>query len=213
VRLVDPLVDCDLLAMRYYHSAEARFDSMPISISRTGYTGEDGCEIICAAGDALAIWEAILAEGKTVDARPVGLGARDTLRLEAGMPLYGHELTEFLNPIQAGLDFAVNLDDREFIGREALERLATDKSQPARVGLQVDGKRVPRHGCQVLHGNEIVGEVTSGTFSPTFDRPIAMAYVRPSASAIGTHLAVDIRGTPHAAVVVPLPFYDRGKKC
>jgi aminomethyltransferase len=212
VSLVDPLVDCHLRAMRYYTSAEAHFGGIPVSISRTGYTGEDGCEIICPAEKALVIWETVLEEGAAVDARAVGLGARDTLRLEAAMPLYGHELTEFINPIQAGLSFAVNFGDREFVGREALERLAGDTKQPVRVGLQLDGRRVPRQGCPVLHGSEIVGDVTSGTFSPTFQRPIAMAYVRPTAQAVGTRLAVDIRGTHHAAVVVPLPFYERGKK-
>ena len=212
IALVNPLVDCDFRAMRYYTSAEAHFGGVPISISRTGYTGEDGCEIICPVEKALVIWETLLEEGEPLGARAVGLGARDTLRLEAAMPLYGHELTEFINPLQAGLSFAVNFGDREFIGREALERLAGDGHQPVRVGLQLDGKRVPRQGCPVLHGSEIVGDVTSGTFSPTFQRPIAMAYVRPTAQAIGTRLAVDIRGTQHAAIVVPLPFYERGRK-
>jgi aminomethyltransferase len=212
VALVVPLVDCDLRAMRYYTSAEAHFGGIPISISRTGYTGEDGCEIICPAEKAADIWETLLEEGEPLGVRAVGLGARDTLRLEAAMPLYGHELTEFINPLQAGLSFAVNFGDREFIGREALARLADDTHQPVRVGLQSDGKRVPRQGCPVLHGSEIVGDVTSGTFSPTFQRPIAMAYVRPTAQAVGTRLAVDIRGAHHAAVVVPLPFYERGKK-
>src|SRR6476659_3039709 len=137
---------------------------------------------------------------------PCGLGARDTLRLEAAMPLYGHELSEAINPIQAGLNFAVNLGGRKFIGSDALERFTADKSQPVRIGLQCDGKRVPRQGCPVRHSNEIVGEVTSGTYSPTLDRPIAMAYVRPTAAAVGTRVAVDIRGTQHPAVVVPLTF-------
>jgi aminomethyltransferase len=212
IALVDPLVDRDLRAMRYYTSAEAHFGGVPVSISRTGYTGEDGCEIICRAEKALIIWETILEEGRSVGARPVGLAARDTLRLEAAMPLYGHELSEFINPFQAGLSYAVNFGSREFIGREALERLAADTKQPVRVGLQLEGRRVPRQGCPVVHGSEIVGDVTSGTFSPTFGRPIAMAYVRPTAQAPGTHLAVDIRGTHHAAVVVPLPFYERTKK-
>jgi aminomethyltransferase len=128
------------------------------------------------------------------------------------MPLYGHELSETINPFQAGLNFAVNLKDREFIGRDALERFAADKAQPVRVGLEVEGKRVPRQGCPVLHDGEVVGEVTSGTFSPTLERPIAMAYVRPTSQAVGTRLAVDIRGTRHPATVVPLPFYQRAKK-
>jgi aminomethyltransferase len=212
VPLVDPLVARGVRSMRYYTSADDHFGGVPVSISRTGYTGEDGCEIICSASDALTVWETVLREGESAGARPVGLGARDTLRLEAAMPLYDHELTEFLNPIQAGLSFAVNFGDREFIGREALQRFAADTKQSVRIGLQVDGKRVARQGCPVLQGSEIVGDVTSGTFSPTFERSIAMAYVRPSAQAIGTRLAVDIRGTQHAATVVPLPFYERGKQ-
>jgi aminomethyltransferase len=181
-------------------------------LSRTGYTGEDGFEIICQADDgALEIWKHLIEAAGNLGGMACGLGARDTLRLEAAMPLYGHELSETINPIQAGLNFAVNLKDRDFIGREAIERFAADKSQPVRVGLHVEGKRVPRQGCPVLQGDEIVGEVTSGTFSPTFERSIAMAYVCPSVQSIGTQLAVDIRGTQHPAVVVPLPFYSRPK--
>ncbi|HEX3599514.1 MAG TPA: glycine cleavage T C-terminal barrel domain-containing protein, partial [Lacipirellulaceae bacterium] len=141
-----------------------------------------------------------------------GLGARDTLRLEAAMPLYGHELSEVINPIQAGLNFAVNLGGREFIGSKALEKFAADKSQPVRIGIQLDSKRVPREGCPVLKDGTIVGEVTSGTFSPTLQRPIAMAYVQPAAHAVGTQLSVDIRGTQYPAIVVKLPFYERDKK-
>jgi aminomethyltransferase len=203
----------DLRGMRYYHcSAGWLDDETPVFVSRTGYTGEDGFEIICGADSAPRIWERIFSAAQEVGGMAAGLGARDTLRLEAAMPLYGHELSEAINPIEAGLSFAVNLGGRDFVGSEALERFAADKSQPVRVGLQVEGKRVPRQGCPVLHGEEIVGEVTSGTFSPTFERSIAMAYVRPTAQAVGTRLAVDIRGTHCAAVVVPLPFYERGKK-
>jgi aminomethyltransferase len=207
----DPeLPPIDLRSIRYYHYT--RPCAIGNLLSRTGYTGEDGFEVICEKENAGDIWEQIVAAAKKVDGMAAGLGARDTLRLEAAMPLYGQELSETINPFQAGLSFAVNLGGREFIGREALDRFAADKAQPVRVGLQVEGKRVPRQGCPVLHGDEIVGEVTSGTFSPTFERSIAMAYVRPSAQAPGTRLAVDIRGTQHAAVVVPLPFYERGKK-
>ncbi len=212
VRLVAPLVDCDLATMRYYTGADAHFDGIPCYASRTGYTGEDGCEIICPAADAGAIWERLMATGTSYGIEAVGLGARDTLRLEAAMPLYGHELTEQINPIQAGLGFAVNFGDRDFVGREALERFAKDASLPVRIGLQLDGKRVPRQGSAVLRGDEPIGEVTSGTYSPTFDRPIAMAYVQPAAQAPGSRLAADIRGTAYAAVVVPLPFYERGRQ-
>jgi aminomethyltransferase len=128
------------------------------------------------------------------------------------MPLYGHELSEQINPIQAGLPFAVYLEGREFVGRDAIARFAKDGNQPVRVGLTLEGRRVPRQGCAVLHNGEAVGEVTSGTFSPTLERPIAMAYVRPTAKSIGTQLEVDIRGTQHPAEVVPLPFYQCAKK-
>jgi aminomethyltransferase len=211
LELLDPAPAADLRGMRYYFSAFANWGGAPITISRTGYTGEDGCEIVCRADDAQKIWARILDRARDVGGMAVGLGARDTLRLEAAMPLYGHELSESINPYQAGLSFAVNLADREFIGRDALQHFADDKNQPVRVGLQLEGKRVARQGCPVLQGDDIVGEVTSGTFSPTFDRPIAMAYVRPTAGAVAARLAADLRGTQHAAVVVPLPFYQRGK--
>jgi aminomethyltransferase len=201
-----------IAGMRYYSCASGYWNGEELRVSRTGYTGEDGFEIICDAALAAEFWECVIEHAAVVGGMAAGLGARDTLRLEAAMPLYGHELSETINPIQAGLNFAVNLTGREFIGRDAIEKFSLDNTQPVRVGLQVDGKRVARQGCPVLQSSEIVGEATSGTFSPTFERPIAMAYVRPTAQAVGTRLAVDIRGTQHAAVVVPLPFYERGKK-
>ena len=202
-----PIVD-----MRYYTYARGYWVGNALMVSRTGYTGEDGVEIICDASRAAELWECVVDHAAIAGGMAAGLGARDTLRLEAAMPLYGHELSETINPIQAGLNFAVNLGARKFIGSDALERFAADKSQPVRIGLQCDGKRVPRQGCPVLHNNKIVGEVTSGTYSLTLNRPIAMAYVQPSASAIGTQLTTDIRGTHHPAVVVPIPFYQREKK-
>jgi aminomethyltransferase len=214
VNLVQQVADVTtpITSMRYYTYVSGKYHGAEILISRTGYTGEDGVEIICDAEIGPDIWYQLIQNALRVGGLACGLGARDTLRLEAAMPLYGHELSEDINPIQAGLNFAVNLTGREFIGRDAIERFAADKLQPVRVGLQVEGKRVPRQGCPVFQGDEIVGEVTSGTFSPTFERSIAMAYVRPSAQAIGTHLAVDIRGTQPPAVVVPLPFYKRPKE-
>ncbi len=177
-------------------------------VSRTGYTGEDGCELVVDAADALSVWQAVLDQsGGTAVA--CGLGCRDTLRLEAAMPLYGHELTEQTNPVQAGLKFAYNLKDREFIGHEAIGRFEQDDAQLHRIGLRLDNRRVPREGYVVYDGDRPVGEVTSGTFSPTLDRPIAMAYVEPSVSQGDTQLAVDIRGNRQMAAVVPLPFYRR----
>lgn len=217
IDLVQPLVrtNVPIRGLKYYTYTTGNWNVGGVDdvlVSRTGYTGEDGVEIICLADGATTIWEQVLAVAQPVGGMAAGLGARDTLRLEAAMPLYGHELSEAINPLEAGLNFAVTLGGREFAGSKALEKAATDKSQPVRVGLQLDGKRVPRQGAQVLQGEEIVGEVTSGTFSPTFERPIAMAYVRPTAAAIGSHLATDIRGTQYPATVVPLPFYERSKK-
>jgi aminomethyltransferase len=213
IGVMQPLVETEMpiARMKYYTAAGGRIGGTEVLISRTGYTGEDGVEIIFDAEMAPAVWERIVAAAKDVAGMAAGLGARDTLRLEAAMPLYGHELSEHINPFQAGLSFAVNLNGREFVGSKALERFATDKTQPVRVGLQVDGKRVPRQGCPVLHDEEIAGEITSGTFSPTFQKSIAMAYVRPTSQAVGTRVAVDIRGTQHVATIVPLPFYKRGK--
>jgi aminomethyltransferase len=211
IEALDAMTDYELTSLRYYHGVMARVASFRAFVSRTGYTGEDGCEIICDAGDVGIIWSQLVERAAAVGGGPVGLAARDTLRLEAGMPLYGHELGEEINPVQAGLEFAVNLRNREFAGREAIVKFQKDHQQPVRVGLQVEGKRPAREGAVILHGESPVGAVTSGTFSPTFERPIAMGYVKPTAAAVGTPLAVDIRGQHHAAQVVPLPFYQRGK--
>ena len=224
LKLVQPLVTLDRLAtplemMRYYQCVEATITCGDVAakaiVSRTGYTGEDGWELIVEAKGAEAVWTAILAAGAADGVIACGLGARDTLRLEAGMPLYGHELTESINPFEAGLNFAVNLEHRTFPGHDALVPLAGEASLPRRVGLSFDAKRVPREGYNVLSGEqagstEIVGRVTSGTFSPTFERPLAMAYVGPQFAEVGTDLAVDIRGKAEPCKVVPLPFYRRG---
>jgi aminomethyltransferase len=140
---------------------------------------------------------------------PCGLGARDTLRFEAAMPLYGHELNEETDPFQAGLAWAVKLDKGDFVGREALRRRRDDISLRRRVGLELEGKRIAREGAAVLHLGRAVGTVTSGTFAPTLGKALAMAYVEPGAAATGTALEVDIRGKTAPARVVPLPFYKR----
>ncbi|TWT33541.1 Glycine cleavage system T protein [Posidoniimonas corsicana] len=211
IELLDPLTDHPLTSLRYYTGAETNVDGCGCYISRTGYTGEDGCEIVVHADLAAGLWESLHAKAEEVDGSAVGLAARNTLRLEAGMPLYGHELTEEINPIQAGLGFAVTLKDRDFVGRDALTAATQDKGQRVRVGLQLEGRRAPREGYPVLQENEVVGEVTSGTFSPTLNKPIAMAYVKPTAAAPGEPVAVDARGTHLAATVAPPVFYERGK--
>jgi aminomethyltransferase len=196
--------------LKYYYAAQNSYDSQPCLISRTGYTGEDGFEIITTNQAGEKLWETLIARG----AVPCGLGARDTLRLEAAMPLYGHELNETIDPIRAGLGWAVKLDKGEFIGREALREAAAKQGErPTRIGLELDGRRAAREGCPILvPDGRPIGTVTSGSFAPTIDRPIAMGYVSPGHGAPGTPLHVDIRGTLTTAQVVCLPFYTRRKK-
>ena len=209
VGMMAGLLSVQLGDMRYYTGTAAEVAGRPALVSRTGYTGEDGCELIVPAEAAVEIWEAVLAAGRGAGTVPAGLGCRDTLRLEAAMPLYGHELTEQVNPVQAGLMFAVNLKDRDFPGREAIARFQADQNQPKRIGLEVSGRRVPRQGAPIMVAGQAVGEVTSGTFSPTFKRPLAMGYVPPEFATAEAGVAVDIRGHVAPATIVPLPFYKR----
>jgi aminomethyltransferase len=209
LEIAQPLVEAPLDALKYYQAVETRAAGEPAVASRTGYTGEDGCELIVPAAALHRLWARLLEAAEAAGGGPAGLGARDTLRLEAGMPLYGHELSEQVNPLTAGLHFAVNLRGRSFPGRDALVEAAQYGAEQVRVGLALEGKRVPREGYPILSGGRSVGQVTSGTFSPTLDRPIAMGYVEAGQSAVGTHLEVDIRGRGEPATVVALPFYRR----
>lgn len=209
LRIVEPLIGADVGGMGYYTGCETTICRHPAIVSRTGYTGEDGCELIVPAAAAQEVWDRVFESGKDLGVRANGLGARDTLRLEAAMPLYGHELTEQTNPFLAGLGFAVNLDGREFVGKSAIAPQKGNPQQPRRVGLALSGRRVPREHYALLSGATKVGEVTSGTFSPTLQKPIAMAYVEPTHAAVGTELTVDIRGSAEPAQVVALPFYKR----
>jgi aminomethyltransferase len=207
VELCRGLVEADAAQLKYYYAAPTRYRGKGCVVSRTGYTGEDGFEFLVAADQAVTLWEELLARG----ARPCGLGARDTLRLEAAMPLYGHELSEEIDPLQAGLAWAVKLTKGDFLGRDALLRRKDDPTLRRRVGLELEGKRIAREGAAVLRGGSAVGQVTSGTFAPTLERAIAMAYVDPALATVGTACEVDIRGKAAPARVVPLPFYKRQK--
>ncbi len=209
ISIVAPLVDFDLSALPYYHGRVAHFAGQPAVVSRTGYTGEDGCELVVGAEIAESVWQRLMEAGMGQGLTAAGLGARDTLRLEAAMPLYGHELSESINPYQAGLGFAVQLKDRDFIGRAALVELRNNQVLPVRVGLQMDGKRVPREDYAVLSHGQPIGRVTSGTFSPTLQRPLAMAYLEPAFAQPGSMVEIDLRGQSHPAKVVELPFYIR----
>ena len=164
---------------------------------------------MCDGSIALEIWEQVFAAAQEIDGGASGLASRDTLRLEAGMPLYGHELTEDINAAQTDLRFAMQLKDRDFIGKSAIVPAMKDSSLPVRVGLQLEGRRAAREGCAVFVGEKNVGSVVSGTFAPTLQQSISMAYLLPEATELGTQVTVDIRGKSHPAVVVEVPFYKR----
>lgn len=205
-----PHVNTDIDRLPYYTGCEAVIFGRPGIVSRTGYTGEDGFEIVVKASDGLDVWHTLLTTSREVGLVPCGLGARDTLRLEAAMPLYGHELDESIDPLSAGLSFAVKLKKSEFIGKDALAAVKTAGIRKSRIGLTLGGKRIAREGAAVIVGGREVGKVTSGTFSPTLERPIAMAYVESDAAKSGQSVEIDIRGKREPASVVSLPFYKRG---
>jgi aminomethyltransferase len=210
MKLVAAHAKDDPASLRYYTGIQTELMGAEVLLSRTGYTGEDGCEIIAPNEDVAMIWPRLLEAGQRLGAKVAGLGARDTLRLEAGMPLYGHELSESINAAQTGLPFAMNTSNRNFVGRDAIVA-AEAESLPCRVGLELEGRRAAREGCDVWAGSHKIGIVTSGVFSPTLQRPISMAYVKPSHAAPGSQLDVDNRGTRQAARVVSLPFYSAAK--
>jgi aminomethyltransferase len=209
IGLVQPLAGSKIGELAYYCGTEMNVCGAAAIVSRTGYTGEDGCELILPAEIASTVWQRVLEQGQSSGAMAVGLGARDTLRLEAAMPLYGHELSEQINPIQAGLSFAVNLEGRDFIGRNALAAAKQHPLPQVRIGLELSGKRSAREHYRVFADGAPIGEVTSGTFSPTLQKPIAMAYVQPEHTQVGTDLTIDIRGTTEHSRIVSLPFYKR----
>jgi aminomethyltransferase len=208
--ILGPLTTVDLAALRYYAIAEGEVAGMRALVARTGYTGEDGFEIFVEWGRAPELWDALTGAGRAAGMIPCGLGARDTLRLEAGMPLYGNELDLETNPFEAGLGRVVKLDKQDdFVGRAALERVARDGPTKLLVGLVIKGRGIARHGYAVYAGDRRTGVVTSGTQSPTLGTPIAMAYVAPGDAEPGTILAVEIRDQRVPAEVVALPFYRR----
>ena len=210
VDVLQPHADLDLAGLRYYGIAEGHVAGMEALVARTGYTGEDGFELFVDWGRAGELWDVLLQAVEATEGLPVGLGARDTLRLEAGMPLYGNELDRTTNPFEANLGRVVKLDKAgDFVGRAALEKIAA--AGPARrlVGLVMEGRGIARHGYPVHAGERRTGVVTSGTQSPTIGSPIAMAYVATGDAEPGTVLDVEIRDQRVPARVVPLPFYAR----
>jgi aminomethyltransferase len=206
---VEPLFNQPLQTVPYYHLTMGRLlGRLNAVVSRTGYTGEDGFELIVGAQAGPEVWNALLESGRPYGIQPCGLGARDTLRLEAAMPLYGHELSESIDPYTAGVGWAVKLDKGDFTGREALKQRKASRAT-TRVGLELEGKRIARQGSPVFAGERAAGQVTSGTFSPTLQVSLAMAIVDRTVAVPGMALLVDVRGHREAARIVPLPFYSR----
>ena len=204
--ILQNFTDADLSALRYYRYETGEVGGYYAFISRTGYTGEDGFELYVRPDDASAIWRRFVEAG----AIPAGLGARDTLRLEAGMCLYGNELDPETTPLEAGIGFAVHLDKEQgFVGREALKKEKDEGLRKKLVGFEVEGRGIARHDYPVKAGGETVGKVTSGTRSPTLGKAIGLALVSPR---VEDQFEVEVRGKAVGARAVPLPFYKRDRK-
>jgi aminomethyltransferase len=205
--LVGRLADVDVAAIGYYHFAQGTVAGVATLISRTGYTGEDGFELYVPAGETERLWNALLEAGASAGVAPIGLGARDTLRLEMRYALYGNDIDETTNPLEAGLGWVVKPAKGDFIGRDAIEKVRV--AGPARrlIGLEMNDRSVARHGYPVVKDHSASGVVTSGTFGPSVERSIAMAYVATPHAAVGTELGVEIRGQIKPAHVVKTPFH------
>ena len=206
---LQPLVREDLSALKPFGHLEGTIAGQPAFIARTGYTGEDGFEIMVAPEVGQVLWRSLITAGVV----PCGLGARDTLRLEAAMALYGQDIDDSTSPLEAGLGWLVHLDSKgDFIGRSVLEQQKHQGVSRRLVGLQMQGRAIARHGYPVLSEGQVVGEVTSGTQSPTLTSAIALAYVPTALSQPGQHLEVEIRGKLYPATVTKRPFYRAAKQ-
>ncbi|MBV9948820.1 MAG: glycine cleavage system aminomethyltransferase GcvT [Myxococcales bacterium] len=201
-----------LATLRSFELRDATLAGVRTTVARTGYTGEDGAEIFCPWDGAVAVWRALVAAGASFSLKPAGLGARDTLRLEARLMLYGNDIDETTNPFEAGLGWVVKLDKGDFVGREALAEIRARLPVRKLVGFEVTGRGIARHGYVLRNLDEDeIGTCTSGSPGPTVGKNIGLGYVRAAMSAIGTPLLVDCRGKNVEAVVVPTPFYKRAK--
>lgn len=217
--ILSSIVPEEQLPVKYYSFREdIDVGGITCLISRTGYTGEDGYELYCRPEEAPALWDQLLLVGNSLTTKdeasagkpviiPCGLGARDTLRLEAAMPLYGHEMDETVSPLETGLGFAVKLDKEDFIGRAGI--LSRGEPTRARVGLKITGRGIAREACTVYSGDREIGRTTSGTHCPFLGGPVAMALLEKAYNVPGTEVEVDVRGRRITAQVVPLPFYKR----
>jgi aminomethyltransferase len=211
LEIASKLTSVDLRSIRYYHFAEGEFAGVESIISRTGYTGEDGFEIYAEAGKANHIWNALMEAGQEHGLVPCGLAARNTLRLEAGMSLYGHELGDDISPLEAGLSWICKIDKGDFIGREALVALRDRGLKRKLVGFEMTGKGIGRDGYDVKCAGRVIGTVSSGSPAPFLKKNIGLAFVESGFEEIGKTIEIDVRGKDVEAVVVPTPFYKRKK--
>ncbi|WP_372368196.1 glycine cleavage system aminomethyltransferase GcvT [Candidatus Uabimicrobium sp. HlEnr_7] len=209
--VVSQLLDVDISSMKYYSCLECQIIGHSGMVARTGYTGEDGFELYLASENAPELWHKSLEIGKEQGLIPVGLAARDTLRLEAGMPLYGHEIDETTNPLEAGLRFGVKLKKGDFVGRDALLKIKEAGLKRKLVCLETEGKRIARQGSKILCGEEEVGYITSGTLSPTLGKSIAMGYVPADKALEGNIFNIKIGKNNFEFKIVKSPFYKRKK--
>jgi len=203
---LQPLTDVNLNEIEFYHFKEGKIANIPAILSRTGYTGEKGLEIYHAPSDSAKLWDAIFTAGKKYDIQPIGLGARDTLRLELKYALYGNDIDQTTNPLEAGLGWITKLDKANFIGRETLLKIKAAGLKRKSVGFEMIETGIPRHGYKVYKNGNEIGVVTSGTQSPTLNKGIGVAYVAAEFSPVGTPIEIEIRGKFVKAVVVKTPF-------
>lgn len=210
--ILQALTQTALTDIAYYHCQPGAVAGITCIISRTGYTGEDGFELYCPAEQAATLWTTLLDAGKSEGLLPAGLGARDTLRLEAGYCLYGHELTEDITPLEAGLGWTVKLDKgSDFIGRDALMAEKAEGLRRKLVGIELTERGVPRAGYPILQNGVVVGALTSGVMAPTLGKPIGMGFMETGEMTPGNAIAIEIRGKQIPAEIVPLPFYKRAR--
>lgn len=207
--ILQPLTEVDLAGIAYYHCAQGKVDGIDCIISRTGYTGEDGFELYCSSGDVAKLWRDLLTAGKERALLPAGLGARDTLRLEAGYCLYGHELDDTTNPLEAGLGWTVKLNKGDFIGHDALAEIKAQGLKRKLVGIEMVERGVCRGGYAIYDNGRRIGMLTSGAPSPTLGKNIGMGYVEVAEAVPGKAVQIDIRGKHTAAQIDALPFYKR----
>ena len=208
--ILQPLADVDLNDIAYYWARPGtRVDGVPCLVSRTGYTGEDGFEIYCPWDEALRLWETLLQAGSDEGLIPCGLGARDTLRFEAKLPLYGHEIDDETTPIESGLGIFVKLDKPAFNGQDVLVRQKAEGVSKRLVGFEMVERGIARAGYPIAKDGKGVGRVTTGSYAPTLDKSLGLGYVPPSLTAVGTELEIVIRGKGVKAQIIKTPFYKR----